>query len=41
MFYLFSTLFKYILQMLGQLISVVKQHIRNYLDEIFTLIRVS
>ncbi|XP_012554042.1 serine/threonine-protein kinase mTOR isoform X1 [Hydra vulgaris] len=29
----------YVLQMLGQLISVVKQHIRNYLDEIFSLIR--
>ncbi|XP_057312523.1 serine/threonine-protein kinase mTOR-like [Hydractinia symbiolongicarpus] len=30
---------EFILQMLGKLISVVKQHIRNYLDEIFDLIK--
>ena len=32
--------FQFVLQQLGVLISIVKQHIRNYLDEIFGLIKV-
>jgi FKBP12-rapamycin complex-associated protein len=37
-----ETLFlKFIFKQLGSLVSIVKQHIREYLDEIFGLIKVS
>ena len=31
---------EFLLQRLGDLISIVKQHIRNYLDDLFLLIKV-
>ena len=34
-----SALRDYVFQQLGMLISIIKQHVRNYLDEIFTLIK--
>ena len=37
----FPRLFQFLFQQLGVIIAIVKQHIRNYLDDIFSLIKVS
>ena len=41
-FYLLSpiSLLQFLFQQLGVIIAIVKQHIRNYLDDIFELIKV-
>lgn len=36
-----SSLFQFLFQQLGMLVSFVKSHIRPYMDEIVTLMRVS
>jgi hypothetical protein len=32
---------QFLFQQLGVIIAIVKQHIRNYLDDIFTIVKVS
>ena len=33
--------FQFLFQQLGVIVAIVKQHIRNYLDDIFDIIRVN